>query len=125
MSTDNSLIRLVLTESTSKCGNVILATNYQQLSVSKDLHTDSFPEDLPATDYSAFTYANQQYGWLLGFLTNYIRREFQAVHLHACQQHLHSLNTNFDTILADQHGSTDGDTASLGNGYFVTSAGEV
>ena len=125
MSTDNSLIRLVLTDSTSKCGNVVLTTNYRQLFVSLDLHTDAFPANLPVTDYSAFTYANQQDGWLLGFLTNYIRREFQAVHLHACQQRMNEGLTNYETILAAQHGSTDGDTAQLDNGYFVTVAGEA
>ena len=79
MSTDNSLIRLVLTDSTSKCGNIVLTTNYCQLFVSTDLTTDAFPVNLPATDYSAFTYANQQEGWLLGFLTNNIHQKLGAV----------------------------------------------
>ena len=125
MSTDDSLIRLLIRESTSKCGHVVLSTNYADLFLTADLYASIFETPLPPSEYSAFTYANQQDGFLYGFLTSYIRQEFHAVHYHACQRNLQDKRFNYDTLLAEQHGSTDGDTAQLTNGYFVTVAGEA
>ena len=125
MSTDNSLIRLLIKEATSRCGHVLLSTNYADLFLTADIYATIFDSPLPASEFSAFTYANQQDGFLYGFLTSYIRKEFQAVHYHACQRKLLDKQFNYDTLLAEQHGATDGDTAQLTNGFFVTVAGEA
>ena len=125
MSTDDSLIRLLLTTTTSKCGHVVFSTNYDKLFLTSDLQAHTFFKPLHPAEFSAYTYANQQDGWLFGFLTQYIRKEFQAVHYHACQQRINEKQLSYDSILAEQHGSTDGDTAHLLNGYFVTVQGET
>ena len=125
MSTDNSLIRLLIKEATSRCGHVLLSTNYADLFLTADIYATIFDSPLPASEFSAYTYANQQDGFLYGFLTSYIRQEFQAVHHHACQRKLLDKQFNYDTLLAEQHGATDGDTAQLANGFFVTVAGEA
>ena len=126
MSNDGSLIRLLIGDAVSTCGHVLHATNYPKLFVSlQDVHIPIFNRSLHPTDFSIYTYANQQDSWLYGYLTTYIRDEFQAVHYQSCQRRLLESNLAYDTLLAEQHGSIDGDTAALGGGWFVTTGGEA
>ena len=124
MSTDGSLVRLLIKEPISKCGVVLLATNYDLLFLSRDLRHPPFTPLRPE-DVSVITYCNQQDGWLMGTLTQFVRREFNSLHTQNCKTQLSRENLAYDSLLADQHGSVDGDTASLGGGMFVSTAGEV
>lgn len=124
MSNDGTLIRLALVNPTSKCGVVVYETNYARLFLTADLATDAFGDSTPH-DLSIYTYANQQDGWLHGSLTSYIVEEFYKVHEYICRLLLSHGSSDYDRILAAQHGSIDGDTAFLGQGHFVTAAGEV
>ena len=66
-----------------------------------------------------------QDNFMMGKLTKFIQREFATIQQHACQTSVLQDRFDYDKILAEQHGSTDGDTASLGGGYFLTVAGEA
>ena len=125
ISTDQSMIRLLIVDVVTRCDRVVLKTNYRQLFLTADIHSDAFPAGLPLDEMSILTYSNQQDGYLFGYLTKYIRRELRAVHFNVCQQREQERRGNYDALLAEQHGSIDGDTASLGNGFFVTQAGEA
>ncbi len=126
ISNDGSMLRLILKDTVTACGQVVYSTNYPKLFVTTHAHDLSiFDSPLPQAEFSVYTYCNQQDGWLLGFLTTYIRKEFQALHFHTCQQELIDDNLSYDTILANQQGSLDGDTAALGGGWFVTTMGEA
>ncbi len=127
MSTDGSLIRLLVEDSLSRCDQVIYSTNYPKLFVTLEpsASDSAFRRPLHPDDYSFYTYANQQDSWLYGYLTNYIRKEFHSVHYQNCQQRLVESHLSYDTLLAEQHGSVDGDTAALGGGWFVTTGGEA
>ena len=125
ISTDNSMIRLLLKEPISRCGHIIYKTNYEKLFVSPDLEARKFQTNLPPTEMSVWTYANMQDSYMMGTLTRFIQQEFAAVHQHSCKSSITRDRFNYDRILAEQHGSTDGDTAALGGGYFLTVAGEA
>ena len=125
ISTDNSMIRLLIQEPISRCGHIIYRTNYEKLFVTSDLTAQTFRTDLPTTEMSVWTYANMQDNYMMGTLTRFIQQEFAAVHQYSCQSSMTRDRFNYDRILAEQHGSTDGDTAALGGGYFLTVAGEA
>jgi len=86
---------------------------------------NSFPKGLALDEMSVWMYANQQDGYMMGELTRYIRTEFADIHHENCRRNTISERFNYDKILSEQHGSTDGDTAALGGGYFLTVAGEA
>ena len=125
ISTDKSMIRVIIKKPLSKCGQVIYATNYKKLFLTENAYTNSFPKGLALDEMSVWMYANQQDGYMMGELTRYIRTEFADIHHENCRRNTIAERFNYDKILSEQHGSTDGDTAALGGGYFLTVAGEA
>ena len=109
----------------TRCDQVLHKTNYQRLFLSAELRSGVFATDLSYDGMSVLTYSNQQDGYLFGYLTKYIRRELRAVHYNICRKRERERLANYDALLAEQHGALDGETASLGNGYFVSQAGEA
>ena len=125
ISTDNTMLRLIVNEPIHRCGHVLYKTNYEKLFLTTKSFAQDFPNMLPNREMSVYTYVNMQDNFMMGTLTRYIQQEFTAVHLHSCQTSVARERFNYDRILAEQHGSTDGDTAALGGGYFLTVAGEA
>ena len=125
ISTDQSMIRLLIVDVVTRCDTVVFKTNYNKLFLTDKTSSTVFRSGLPLDEMSILTYSNQQDGYLFGYLTKYIRRELRAVHFNICQQRAQERRVDYDSLLAEQHGSIDGDTASLGHGYFVTQAGEA
>ena len=125
ISTDKTMIRLILDKPQSQCGHVMFGTSYQKLFLSEDVVNPGFPKGLPPSEMSIWTYANQQDGFMMGELTRYIKHEFENIHQESCRRALHERKFNYDRILTEQHGAIDGDTAALGGGYFLTVAGEA
>ena len=125
ISTDNTMIRLLIREPISRCGAIIYRTNYKKLFVTAIHDAQAFPDNLPPHELSVWTYSDMQDNFMMGKLTKFIQREFATIQQHACQTSVLQDRFDYDKILAEQHGSTDGDTASLGGGYFLTVAGEA
>ena len=125
ISTDNSMLRLLIKDPISRCGHIIYRTNYERLFLTSTQAFNDFPDKLPISEMSIWTYANMQDDYMMGTLTRFIQQEFTAVHQHSCKSSIARDRFNYDRILAEQHGSTDGDTAALGGGYFLTVAGEA
>ena len=88
-----------------------------ELALPSSIYTLQFPaHPLPA---------HQQDGYMMGELTRYIRTEYAGIHHENCRRNTIAERFNYDKILSEQHCSTDGDTAALGGGYFLTVAGEA
>ena len=72
MSTDVSMIRVILTAQRNMCNSSILATNYPTLFVTTDFNNKMFSREIDPNEVSAFTYSNQQDRFLYGYLTTYV-----------------------------------------------------
>ena len=125
MSNDQTMIRLQVYDSTSRCGHVVKSTNYDKLFVTEDLNADGFEAQLQPNQYSVITYVNMQDAYLHGHLTERIRQEFEAINDKDCHDRKLRHTRELDRLLANQNGATDGDTAHLGEGTFVTTVGET
>ena len=101
ISTDDSMVRLLIVDVVTKCDRVVLKTNYRKLFLTTHSDDGVFPKDLPLEEMSILTYSNQQDGYLFGYLTKYIRRELRAVHLNICQQRHQERRVDYDALLAE------------------------
>ena len=122
ISTDKSMLRLIIGKPQSKCGAILLHTNYEKLYLTEDGR--NYPENLHGSEFSLPTYVNQQDGYLYGRLTKNVREEFAKVHYENCRRRSRQEHFNYDRLMAEQ-GTTDGDTATLGGGFYLTMAGEA
>ena len=73
ISTDNTMIRLLIREPVSRCGTIIYRTNYKKLFVTAIHDARSFPENLPPHELSVWTYSDMQDNFMMGKLTKFIQ----------------------------------------------------
>ena len=124
MSRDDTLIRLVLEESTILCGYSVRRTGYDNLFVTEEFEAEVFQRPLPLSEYSILTHSTQQDGFLYGLLTRAIKKEHRDVILRDCQRRLNNQRTDFDGLIAQQNAPLEGRVAHLGGNYFITGAGD-
>ena len=124
MSTDGSMTRLIKKSPKTACDQAVFATNYQRLFLTEEHGNHLFNRDLPFAEMSVTMYSNNKDDFLYGTLTNYVQEEYLAVLQEDCRRQKESRQTDFSGIAAEQAAVGDGETASLGHGWFVTAAGE-
>jgi hypothetical protein len=125
MSRDASMVRLMKGSPLSRCGGVMYATDYDNLFLTEELDHPSFLRGLHPSEMSVITYANQQDGFLFGKVNENIQTEAIAVHREQCEKEGRRRGRDYARQAAEQHAVKDGETAHLGNGRFVTAAGEA
>jgi hypothetical protein len=125
ISQDGSMTRLQRMGVVELCGHNAFKTSYTNLFLVTPGNADHFDPPQSTLELSTLTYTNAQDEFLVGHLTDYIRTEFQAIAQHNCLRDKKSAQADFASKAAEQHAVTDGDTTSLGDGWFATTAGEV
>jgi hypothetical protein len=125
MSTDETMIRLLIKEPITRCQGQLFATNYEKLFVTVDFTHLTFMRKLPSEEYSTLTYVNQQDSWLTGKLSDAIITEHRSIKKQDCMSATQRKAINYEAMAAEQRVVTDGETASLGNGVFVQAAGDA
>lgn len=124
MSTDGSMTRTVKKAPKTACDQPVFTTNYHKLFLTEALGDDNFNRPLHLAEMSVTTYSNNKDDFLYGKLTDYVKQEFAAVLREDCRQRQASRTTDFPGIAAEQAAVSDGETAAMGQGWFVTAAGE-
>lgn len=124
MSTDGSMTRVVRKSPKTACDQPIFTTNYHKLFLTEVLDDHVLNRPLHLAEMSVTTYSNNKDEFLYGQLTNYVNEEFAAVLQEDCRRQRARRLVDFPGIAAEQAAVSDGETASLGHGYFVTASGE-
>ena len=124
MSTDGSMIRVLIKDQLSMCGQLVHPTNYDMLYISSALQASEFRRPLPEREFSLTTYVNQQDGFLFEKVKGMIHREHNSVLRNACEVATGSVSRQYLQAATRQRAALDGQTLALGNGYFATPAGE-
>jgi hypothetical protein len=124
MSTDGKLIRLILKDAYSECGEVIHATNYPDLFVHflVDGHTTSFTRPIHPGEVNVIIYVNNRDDYLYHHILQVVREEFNAVLKNECQVQKSRNRVVFQRPLTD---AGEFQLYTLGNGTFAVDAGEV
>lgn len=121
MSTDDSLVRLILKQTESHCGRVIYSTNYPEFYLAKLPHHKPFTRFMEPESISLSTYVNNRDDYLYNYVADQIDGEMGAVLRSNCIKRKKEGRHRFYL----QHADPGLVTYTLGNGTFATSAGEA
>ena len=121
MSTDNSLVRLVMSFHESYCGRMIWATNYPDLFLGTMDTQMPFERRVDPKAISMTTYVKARDDFLYNHVLYKIEEELGNVLMHNCKQREAKRKAQFYI----QHKNPDMITYGFGNGTFATSSGEV
>ena len=119
MSTDGSLIRLVLGATVSSCGDIIRKTNYDHIYIYAGRSAKFTQHQVDPADVDVVTYVNNRDDYLYNHLLNQVEQEMNEVLKYSCRQRAAIYRP------AIQISRSEVATYSLGNGTFATQAGET
>ena len=125
MSTDNSLIRLLLQTSLTECDVPIQATDYDRLFVTDTTNAHRFSDDIHPNEMSIVTYSNAKDSWLYGHLTTFMDEELRRVLRNNCNKMASAAQLQFGRTAAAQTASKAGTTSHLQKDWFATAAGDI
>ena len=125
VSTDGSMIRLILGKERIRCESQVIETDYAKVFVSADLDNEYFSRNLHSSEVSVTTYLNQQDGYIFGALGEHLNVAVNAALKASCEREVERQQLQFAEMAAADKARMDGETASIGNGRFATAAGEV
>ena len=120
LSTDGSLIRLVLDHTVSLCGRIVLSTNYENFYLYAAVGHE-FTRMAHPTEYQTASFAANLDDYLYDHISTALTKEFNGVLAADCEDRLRQEKHLFWSQLKDP-GLT---TYILGNGSFASGAGEV
>ena len=124
-STDGTMLRLTKLRRVAVCNRSVWATNYKKIFLTDEVNEQIFQKPLHIEEMSVITYVNQQDSFLYGTLTKAIKDEFAAVWRTQCHQERQDAREALGVKAAAQQVVAEGETTSLGNGWFATAAGEI
>ena len=109
----------------SKCGGVIQFTEVPNLALTRELDHPKFNRHLPASEASPFLHAAIGDLFLHESLQSDIEGAVLGLQQHQCHQQQQRNLKAYTRKLARQKAVSDGDTAHLGGGVFLTAAGDA
>ena len=121
MSTDNSLVRLVMQHQESQCERMVWATNYENVYLASTTHSKPFTRNVDPTSISMHIYVNNRDDYLYHHLIDQINDELGHVLKHDCERRKRMERKDF--FIAHRHPGIE--TFAFGNGTFATASGEV
>ena len=121
MSTDGSLVRVIISHQEVACGRMVQATNYPDLFLAEEDHTMPFRRKVDPMSVSMTTYVNNRDDFLYNHMVSQINVELNAVLQHNCEEHRRTTRESFYI----KHTNPGIITYGFGNGTYATSAGEV
>ncbi len=125
MSTDGSHLRLTKKEPTSRCGAIVYPTDFSELFLTAEMSYKPFLRRLHPAEISITTYSNSKDNWLFSQTTKERNKSLLALQQRQCKRDIRVRAGQHALRAAEQGALADGETASLGDGHFITSSGEV
>lgn len=125
-SSDGSMVRLLIGQASSKCGQTVKSTNYYNVYLGPAEAADPIlRRPIESEHISVVTMGAQRDDFTYSSLTDEIREQLGKMKLEACRAGQERLDHDYAGKVAEQAAIADGETTSLGEGQFATAAGEV
>jgi len=121
MSTDQSMVRLILQEPVTRCGRQVHSTNYPKLFLYDTEGAHPFTDKVNPQVSSIHTYVDNKDDFLYNHVKAALQQEYSSVLQNGCQQQL-SRSKLLHWLQSKDPGLT---TWIMGNGIYATTAGEV
>ena len=121
MSTDDSLVRLIITGTTYLCEKKVFITNYPDLYLAPYTKDAPFTRDLNPSEARISTYINNRDDYLYHHVINQVERELNRVWQQDCNQRNRLRRRDFFL----RHNTPGIVTFNLNNGTFATGSGDV
>ena len=123
---NDSMIRLKhSSDAISHCDSVMYPTEYPDLYLSTDLSKQVLNRPLAPEEASAFLHATVSDNFIYHKTQENLANAVLGLQRHQCEEHRKRSLSAYAARLAKQKSVTDGDTAHLGDGLFLTASGEV
>jgi hypothetical protein len=123
---NQTMIRLQKShKAVSNCGAVMFSTEFPELFLSEEIDSRTLNRPLKAEDASAFLHATVSDRYIYYKSQDNLANAVLGLQQHQCEENRKRSLSAYATRLAKQKSVSDGDTAHLGQGLFLTAAGEV
>lgn len=125
MSTDQSMIRLLVGPETTKCGIAVHPTDHSRIFLTNSPDQSLFLRPLHPSEMSVITYSNAKDSWLFGKLTANIEDELRKVLKNSCKHMSSTAALQFGRQSVAQSAASGGTTSRLKDNWFTTTAGDA
>ena len=127
---DHSLIRLVHREPIKVCGNFeIRSTQFPRLFLASERLTKygphSFSQQLAPQELAPMLYSNVKTDFSYHYLGTYVTKKFKELMVEECKARKLRESAVFSNSAAEQRIFSEGESAYIGNSFFVTASGEM
>ena len=119
-----SHVKLRLKSAITECGRTVHPTNFAILFVTRDLELKAFARPLPTAEMSPSTHMNQQDAFVHDVLKDELHRSLTETIEFVCKSDELHRRTRYAQIAAERSAALDGETVGLGDGWFITRAGD-
>ncbi len=123
--TDGSHIRLTKGSPSSYCGAIVHATDFADLYLTTETHHTPFNRELPEAEVSVSLFSNVNDRFVFDTVTSDYVRALRYMREKQCEENREMKASRYAARAAEQGALMDGETAALGDGQFVTAAGEA
>ena len=121
-----NMVRLIFKEQRFLCGREIIATNYERLFLASLEQENHFEyQELNPLDMSPFVFSNNKLDFTAAFLEEGYKTYINNLLIADCQKRIEAAGTHYSLLAAEQNALRAGTTVGVGDGRFVTAAGEV
>ena len=125
VSTDGSMVHAVLGHTKTVCGGQVYTTSHDRMYLTFEKGNPSFQRPLHTDEMSVGIYSNMKDQYLHHEWKGNMALMVTAVVKADCERKKKKAGSQFAGVAAEQQVISQGDTAPLGDGWFITAAGEV
>ena len=125
MSSDNTMIRLMLGDEVSLCGEQGMKTDFDRLYLVESHRVGPLHEKLPADEVSITTYVDTSDAFIYGYLSEYIQEQFQRMVNRQCKSETQSRDRAMRAMATAQGVRQDGRISNDGGGHFFSFNGDA
>lgn len=125
VATDGALFKADVLKAKSVCGSITYTTNHDGISITEETDNKNFNRDLHVSEMSASLMGQVAQQFFHERITEAVEEALERMRQNRCQRRTTDQETAYARRMAEHMAMTDGSTVHLGEGRFVTSAGEV
>ena len=125
MAKDGSMVRLIRKEALSMCGAVVYATNWPDTFLTSAVEHQLFKRKMHAAEVSILHHASIGSNYVYEAGNANIRVAFRELMREDCEIRDNEAANAFAQLASAQRANTDGQSAALGEGKFVTASGDL
>ena len=125
MSSDSSMVRLMLGEGVSLCGEQGMKTDFDRLFLVEKHRVGPLHKELPADEVSITTYVDTSDAFIYGYLSEFIQDQFKRMVDRQCRSEGQARDRAMRAMATAQGVRQDGRTSNDGAGHFFSFNGDA